>query len=69
MDAFMDYGIAMGAIIGEQKHCWGNNDRLGRDVNRDNFTLITVIHLGVGVIKEKLTENCAVLLDGAGHNL
>jgi len=65
----MDYGIARRAIIGEQKHRWVNNDRFAGDVNRNYFILIAVVHLGIGIIKEKLTENCAILSDGAGHDL
>lgn len=65
----MDYGVARRAIIGEQKHRWVNNDCLAGNVNRDHFILITIIHLGIGIIKEKLTENCAVFSDRAGHNL
>ena len=41
--------------------------RFAGDVNRNYFILIAVVHLGIGIIKEKLTENCAILSDGAGH--
>ena len=60
----MDYGVARRAIIGEQKHRWVNNNRLAGDVNWNHFILITIVHLGIGVIEEKLAKNGTVRSSG-----